>query len=165
MSAIKDIMTDVDVEPLESQAFRRSREAAQRQRDLDNAQSQPQFQPAPSYNPRPQEQDAPPLKRRRSDRNPKSSAPSSSSSRPSSDRRRSSGATDSMDGYMYGQNNMQQSSSSNSFRHSSRGSDAAEPQVRLTPVTGRVSRARKGQPVHVCEQCNPPRVISQSFAL
>jgi hypothetical protein len=154
------------VEPLESQAFRRSREAAQRQRELDNAQSpaQSHSQLPPSYNPRPQDPQAPPLKRRRSDRSSKTSVPPPSSSRSSIDRRRSSGATDSMEGYGYGQNIAHQASSSNSFRHSSRGSDPAEPQVKLTPITGRVSRARKGQPVHVCEQCNPPRVSWQISA-
>lgn len=29
---------------------------------------------------------------------------------------------------------------------------------RLTPVTGRVSRAKKGVPVHTCDQCRPPKV-------
>lgn len=32
------------------------------------------------------------------------------------------------------------------------------PQVRYTPVRGRVSKARKGLPVHVCEICQPPKV-------
>lgn len=30
--------------------------------------------------------------------------------------------------------------------------------VRLTPITGRVSRAKKGIAVHTCELCNPPKV-------
>lgn len=33
-----------------------------------------------------------------------------------------------------------------------------EPPVKLTPITGRVSRAKKGVPVHVCEICKPPKV-------
>jgi hypothetical protein len=32
------------------------------------------------------------------------------------------------------------------------------PQVRLTPITKRVSRAKKGVPVHVCETCRPAKV-------
>ncbi|KAK8098387.1 uncharacterized protein PG998_013873 [Apiospora kogelbergensis] len=32
-----------------------------------------------------------------------------------------------------------------------------EPPVKLTPITGRVSRAKKGVPVHVCEICKPPK--------
>ena len=34
---------------------------------------------------------------------------------------------------------------------------------KLTPVTGRVSKALKGVPVHTCHQCDPPRV-SASFS-
>jgi hypothetical protein len=30
--------------------------------------------------------------------------------------------------------------------------------VKLTPITGRVSRAKKGVPVHTCESCKPPKV-------
>lgn len=30
--------------------------------------------------------------------------------------------------------------------------------IKLTPITGRVSRAKKGVPVHVCDTCNPPKV-------
>lgn len=37
-------------------------------------------------------------------------------------------------------------------------SPGPEVPVRLTPITGRVSRAKKGVPVHICNQCNPPKV-------
>lgn len=37
-------------------------------------------------------------------------------------------------------------------------SPGPEVPVRLTPITGRVSRAKKGVPVHICDQCNPPKV-------
>lgn len=30
--------------------------------------------------------------------------------------------------------------------------------VKYTPITGRVSRAKKGYPVHVCDQCKPSKV-------
>jgi hypothetical protein len=30
--------------------------------------------------------------------------------------------------------------------------------MRLTPITGRVSRAKKGVPVHVCDLCKPAKV-------
>lgn len=30
--------------------------------------------------------------------------------------------------------------------------------IKLTPITGRVSRAKKGVPVHTCEICRPPKV-------
>lgn len=32
--------------------------------------------------------------------------------------------------------------------------------MRLTPITGRVSRAKKGVPVHVCDACRPAKVKS-----
>lgn len=38
------------------------------------------------------------------------------------------------------------------------GSPNPEVPIRLTPITGRVSRAKKGVPVHTCEMCNPPKV-------
>lgn len=41
-------------------------------------------------------------------------------------------------------------------------SPGPEVPVRLTPITGRVSRAKKGVPVHVCDQCNPPKVCSDN---
>lgn len=34
----------------------------------------------------------------------------------------------------------------------------AEPPVKLTPVTGKVSRAKKGLAVHTCDICRPPKV-------
>lgn len=38
------------------------------------------------------------------------------------------------------------------------GHDAPDSSVRYTPTTGRISRAKKGLPVHVCNQCETPRV-------
>lgn len=37
-------------------------------------------------------------------------------------------------------------------------SPGAEMPVKLTPITGRVSRAKKGVPVHTCDLCRPPKV-------
>ncbi|KAI0394113.1 hypothetical protein F5Y17DRAFT_274939 [Xylariaceae sp. FL0594] len=34
--------------------------------------------------------------------------------------------------------------------------------VKLTPITGRVSRAKKGVPVHVCEKCIPHRTFTRA---
>lgn len=42
-------------------------------------------------------------------------------------------------------------------------SPAAPAAPKLTPVTGRVSRAKKGVPVHVCDQCQPPKVSLKLF--
>lgn len=82
-------------------------------------------------------------------------------------RRQSSTSVDSMDPHGYG------SAASSSSVGGGSGSGAYPPNVprrpmgtspgpevpvRLTPITGRVSRAKKGVPVHQCEQCNPPKV-------
>ncbi|KAJ6783340.1 hypothetical protein PWT90_04339 [Aphanocladium album] len=34
--------------------------------------------------------------------------------------------------------------------------------VKLTPITGRVSRAKKGIPVHTCEMCRPPKTFTRA---
>lgn len=77
------------------------------------------------------------------------------------DRRQSNTSTDSMDSH-YGQGQV--------YGHGHSGSFSAAPMrpfvpqqdvpVKLTPITGRVSRARKGVPVHTCEICRPPKVHS-----
>lgn len=145
MSSLRDIM-DVDVEPLESQAIQRSRDVALLQnQSLDTRPTTSLSRTERSTTPRS-------VKRKRPTR--VSKLPSSGgSSRSGTARRRSSGATELMDPSGYGQegshNNMRQSLP--------RGLEADQP-VRYTPVTGRVSKAKKGQPVHVCEQCEEPRV-------
>ncbi|TQV93934.1 hypothetical protein V2A60_003912 [Cordyceps javanica] len=42
------------------------------------------------------------------------------------------------------------------------GSTIGEPGVKLTPITGRVSRAKKGIPVHICEMCRPPKTFTRA---
>lgn len=42
------------------------------------------------------------------------------------------------------------------------GAVMAEPGVKLTPITGRVSRAKKGVPVHTCEMCRPPKTFTRA---
>ncbi|KAH8887725.1 hypothetical protein GQ53DRAFT_768056 [Thozetella sp. PMI_491] len=34
--------------------------------------------------------------------------------------------------------------------------------VKLTPITGRVSRAKKGMPVHTCDICKPPKTFTRA---
>jgi hypothetical protein len=160
MSSLKDIM-DVDVEPLESQAYRRSREAAQQQA------SRPSIAPS-SATPWPPIDDnnkgKAPIRRRRSNRVSKPSATHPTSSQTSITRRRSSAVGDAMDfssSYQAGGSN--QASTSCSPQLSSRGSEpAAEMPVKYTPVTGRISRAKKGVPVHTCDICRPVKVRSLS---
>ncbi|KAJ0107367.1 hypothetical protein J7T55_009331 [Diaporthe amygdali] len=42
------------------------------------------------------------------------------------------------------------------------GSPNPEVPIRLTPITGRVSRAKKGVPVHTCDMCNPPKTFTRA---
>ncbi|KAK3331933.1 hypothetical protein B0T19DRAFT_89320 [Cercophora scortea] len=39
---------------------------------------------------------------------------------------------------------------------------AAEIPMRLTPITGRVSRAKKGVPVHICDICRPAKTFTRA---
>jgi hypothetical protein len=147
------------VEPLESQAYRRSREAAQQQASL------PPIAPS-SETPSPPIDDdnkgKAPLRRRRSNRVSKP-ASQPTAIRQSAIRRRSSTAGEGMDfsGYQPGGSN--QASTSGSPPQSSRGSEpAADMPVKYTPVTGRISRAKKGVPVHTCDICRPVKVCFPS---
>ena len=88
-----------------------------------------------------------------------SSSPSLSTStaRPSTSRRRSTASIDSMDRSRYG-----------SVPSSSVGGGLQRPvppypatsqyAPKITPKTGRVSKAKKGLPVHICDICRPPKV-------
>jgi hypothetical protein len=161
MSSLKDIMDVDDVEPLESQAIRRSREAAQQQA------SHPPIAPS-SETPSPPIDDdnkgKTPLRRRRSNRVSKS-ASQPTAARQTVLRRRSSTAGEGMDFSGYQPGGSTQASTSGSPPQSSRGSEpAADMPVKYTPVTGRISRAKKGVPVHTCDICRPVKVcLSSSF--
>ena len=90
---------------------------------------------------------------------PQSSSPATSTR---GSRRRSNTSVDSMDAYYgYGPGNPGQSSSAPS-RGFVPGVPGGENPVKLTPITGRVSRAKKGVPVHTCELCRPPKVRVRS---
>lgn len=153
MSSLKDIM-DVDVEPLDSQAaYRRAKEATQQQASPPSI-NQPSATPSPLL-----EEDIKgkaPIKRRRSDRVAK---PSNTSTPGPTNliRRRSNDAREAMNfnsGYQAGMGvgvgGSNQASASGSPQQSSRGSEQPTPEVpvKYTPVTGRISRAKKGVPVH-----------------
>jgi hypothetical protein len=135
---------DVDVDPLESQAMR-SRQAAQQYGTYE--QSSPSPAQAPSQN----VEESTDVPRRRSPRLSKAN-PRPLASKPSRARRQSSGTGESLESF-------------ESDGQSSRGSQMADmpsssrqplgpSDVRYTPVTGRVSRAKKGYPVHPCEVCD-----------
>lgn len=86
-------------------------------------------------------------------------SPSSSSTRPALARQQSTDSIDSMDPSGYGGQgqNSSMAPSNVPIRPLVSGSGSETP-VRLTPITGRVSRAKKGMPVHICEICRPPKV-------
>ncbi|TVY82717.1 Zinc finger protein [Lachnellula suecica] len=160
MSSLKDIM-DVDVEPLESQAYRRSREAAQQ------ASSRPSIAPS-SPSPSIEDDDVnnkgkSTLKRRRSNRVSKTATPPTAS-RSNAPRRRSSTTGDAMDyTSAYQTAGSSQASASGTPQQGSRASDSgAEIPVKYTPVTGRISRAKKGVPVHTCEICRPAKTFTRA---
>lgn len=155
MSSLKDIM-DVDVEPLESQAYRRSKEAAQQQ-----ASHPPIAQSSQSPSPPIDDNNKgkTPISRRKSNRVSKP-ASQSSAARQNTTRRRSSAGGEAMEytsGYQAGGSN--QASTSGSPQQSPRGSEpGTDLPVKYTPVTGRLSRAKKGVPVHTCDTCRPVKV-------
>lgn len=71
-----------------------------------------------------------------------------STSRFDSERRRSNASTDSTDSrYRPGQ------ASTSSMSPYTSGRSSGEPHVKLTPITKRISKAKKGVRVHDCDQC------------
>ncbi|KAI0974185.1 hypothetical protein F4678DRAFT_424932 [Xylaria arbuscula] len=98
-------------------------------------------------------------------------APTASSSRLPVIERRSVDSTESMDTTGYGA--YTQSSSSSNMPPSGRSNVSSRPissvpgdsnniPVKLTPITGRVSRAKKGVPVHTCDICKPPKTFTRA---
>ncbi len=97
-----------------------------------------------------------------STRNPNAPSAFPSASR-SSNRRRSTASNDSMDHAGYGSAASSSSlgaglNPSNSPMRPMSSATSSDMPVKYTPITGRVSRARKGVPVHICEICRPPKV-------
>lgn len=88
---------------------------------------------------------------------------SAASSGPGDLRRQSSTSVDSMDQYGYASSSSMGGGAGGSLppnhpRRPMGTSPSPDVPVRYTPITGRVSRAKKGVPVHICESCNPPKV-------
>lgn len=75
-------------------------------------------------------------------------------------RRRSNTSTDSMDSsYGHSQNHTAYYTGT-TMRPIMSGNSSGDHTVKLTPITGRVSRAKKGVPVHTCDVCRPPKVFT-----
>jgi hypothetical protein len=81
-----------------------------------------------------------------------------------SSRRQSTASNDSMDQTGYGSAASSSSrggglhSSNSPFRPMSGPTPSDPPPIKYTPITRRVSRAKKGVAVHTCEICQPPKV-------
>ncbi|KAJ9129393.1 Zinc finger protein zas1, partial [Coniochaeta hoffmannii] len=92
--------------------------------------------------------------------------PSAASSR-SSNRRRSSASNDSTDYAGYGSGASSSSAGpvlnpTNTPMRPMPNLSSSDMPVKYTPVTGRVSRAKKGVPVHICEICRPPKTFTRA---
>ncbi|KAI1140345.1 hypothetical protein F5Y05DRAFT_403309 [Hypoxylon sp. FL0543] len=140
------------------------------------SRSQDPSRAATSSHEKPKDQDdrlasAPTRRRGPSGRSSKSTAaassPSASSSRPAPLSRRSTTSSESMDPSGYGTHT--QGSSSGGMPPSNlpsrpMGNSPGEGSVpvKLTPITGRVSRAKKGVPVHVCDICKPHKTFTRA---
>ncbi|KAK3316691.1 hypothetical protein B0H66DRAFT_478220 [Apodospora peruviana] len=98
-----------------------------------------------------------------------SSSLSTSTTRPPA-RRRSTASNDSMDPTSGGYGSGASSSSMGGRIHPSNSPMRPMPTnpppsnipMRLTPITGRVSRAKKGVPVHVCDICKPAKTFTRA---
>ncbi|KAF4785744.1 hypothetical protein HER10_EVM0009467 [Colletotrichum scovillei] len=92
---------------------------------------------------------------------------SSSSARPVNTRRRSNVSTDSMEQTNYGYGHAGPSGggldpSGQPMRPFGSVPPGGEVPVKLTPITGRVSRAKKGMKVHTCDLCRPPKTFTRA---
>lgn len=147
---------DVDVDPLEAHTYRRSKEAAAQQAASSSVSPASRIAP-----PETDDKVNTTVKRRKSNRGSKGVAQAApTQQRAPTTRRRSSASGEGMDfssGYQAGGSDQASESGSTqrSFGGSQQGADVA---VKYTPVTGRVSRAKKGVPVHTCDICRPVKV-------
>ncbi|KAG6193478.1 hypothetical protein E4U27_007234 [Claviceps purpurea] len=77
-----------------------------------------------------------------------------------SDRRQSIASIDSMDSHHEPRHNRRHNHGRGPDPHALRHGE--EIPVKLTPITRRVSRAKKGVPVHTCDMCRPPKTFTRA---
>lgn len=87
---------------------------------------------------------------------PSTAASSSSTARPTSVREDSNTSNEEM--YRHGSHPSGSGPGEGEQPNRPMGNPSGDVPIKLTPITGRVSRAKKGVPVHVCEVCRPPKV-------
>lgn len=137
------------------------------------SKSQDPSRAATSSHAKPKDQDdkltsAPTRRRGPSGRSSKSTAtassPSTSTARPASVSRRSTTSSESMDPGGYGQSSTSGGGMPPSMPSRPMGNAPGEGSlpVKLTPITRRVSRAKKGVPVHTCDICKPPKTFTRA---
>lgn len=158
MTSLSLIMDDVDIDPHDSQQYTRSKEAAQTEStpSSQHSQSQSENQLPIVLRPSPDETS---FRKRRAHRAPKS--PSRGSSRPGNSQHRRIAAGHTID-FTSGAEGSGSGSGQPSIpempRKMSRTEPGAEGDVKYTKVTGRISKAKKGVPVHMCDLCRPTKV-------
>lgn len=155
------------MEPLQSQvAYRRSREAAQQSASRSSIAISTEAPSPPTddedEDPDNNNQGKHPIKRRRSHRVSHDHTESSQSAYQS---RRNSVTEPNMN--MDYQNSYQavgssQGSGSGTPQMSRASESDASVPVKYTPVTGRISRAKKGVPVHTCDICRPAKTFTRA---
>ncbi|KAK2019065.1 hypothetical protein LZ32DRAFT_519832 [Colletotrichum eremochloae] len=169
MASLQDIM-NADEDQLESHTIKNNRDPAP-----STSHHQPYLTPSAPYNSSyaigGEQADTSSIqqdtKRSSSSHTTRSTPPrsSSSSSRPPNIRRRSNVSTDSMDqpnyGYSHGSASGGLDPSGPSMRPYGHAQTGDVP-VKLTPITGRVSRAKKGMKVHTCDICRPPKTFTRA---
>ncbi|OHE91989.1 hypothetical protein CORC01_12725 [Colletotrichum orchidophilum] len=171
MASLQDIM-NVDEDQLESHTIKNDQVPAPSGRH-----HQPYLAPSAVYNTgyatggeQPDLSSTPHgTKRSSSSRTTKSNTTGSSSSsvRPVNTRRRSNVSTDSMEQPNYGYGHAGPSSggldpSGQPMRPFGGVPPGGDVPVKLTPITGRVSRAKKGMKVHTCDHCRPPKTFTRA---
>ncbi|KAF7548388.1 hypothetical protein G7046_g8691 [Stylonectria norvegica] len=158
MASLKNIMnTDDDQD--DSQSVKDNIDSrSQQSRRLDSSASNPSYATSRNHatststqsnGPRPSNRPSSPIAAEVSS--------SSSSSLTTSARRRSNASVDSMNStYRTG------SSSNGPMRPFASEHGSGESSVKLTPITRRVSKAKKGVAVHTCHKCDPPKTFTRA---
>lgn len=157
MASLKEIM-NIDEDSFDSDPLKRAKESVPR------SSRAPDSIPSTSSYASPTESSFPPSSEKLPTQRPSTlshhpsvtASPSPGPSNPDS-RRRSNTSSDSMDPFYYGQGHGYASGSMASSATDPRAYPATAPPnespFKLTPITGRVSRAKKGVPVHICQEC------------
>jgi hypothetical protein len=151
MSSLKDIM-DVDVEPLQSQAYRKAKEA-------EEVASGPSVNQSAHGTSSPDNQDEASTKRRRQNRGPKSTSNAVPSRSSGIQHTNSVGEPMSFQAPFRGGSSEQASTPGSTHQSSPQGPESTDVPVKYTRVTHRISKAKKGVRIHTCEICTKASIF------